>query len=198
MEQYRAVRSERLHAGDWEEAALETMARSGVRTLTIPALAESLGVTKGSFYWHFATIDSLIVSALRRWEADDRQTLDEFARISDPARRLRSAFEEAIRFERSQSLYVTLTATSSDAAVAHVLRRVSHRRIRFLTAAYSDLGLPPAEARARALLAYTAYLGIIHLRRQAIEGVRSDRELQAYVSHAERTLIPKRKRRSVR
>jgi AcrR family transcriptional regulator len=198
MEQYRAVRSERLHAADWEEAALETMARAGIRTLTIPALAESLGVTKGSFYWHFDTIDSLIVSALRRWEVADRETLDEFAKVSDPARRLRSAFEEAIRLERSQALYVTLTATSADPAVAHVLRRVSQRRIRFLTAAFSELGLPPVEARARALLAYTAYLGIIHLRRQAMEGVRSDRELQAYVSHAERTLIPKPKRRRSR
>ncbi|HSP17662.1 MAG TPA: helix-turn-helix domain-containing protein [Thermoanaerobaculia bacterium] len=194
MDQYRPVRYERLHAANWEEAALETVAASGLRTLTIPALAESLGVTKGSFYWHFDSIDSLIASALRRWEAADRETLDELAKISDPARRLRSAFEEAIRLERSQALYVTLTATSADPAVAQVLRRVSQRRIRFLAAAYRELGFAPAGAKERALLAYTAYLGMIHLRRQSIEGVRTGRELQAYVAHAERTLIPKRRR----
>lgn len=190
MDQYRSVRWERRNADDWQEAALDVIAASGIDALAIPSLAESLGVTKGSFYWHFSSLDELIAAALQRWEVADRITVEEMAAVSDPARRLRGAFEEAMRLERSQSLYVTL-ASASDSAVVQVLRRVSQRRVRFLTAAYRELGLRPTEAHQRALLTYTAYLGIIHLRRQAVEGLRSARDVEAYVTHAARTLIPR-------
>jgi AcrR family transcriptional regulator len=192
--QYRAVRSGPRDAADWENAALDAIAASGVRAVTIPALAETLGVTKGSFYWHFDGLDSLITAALRRWENADRRTIEEFEKIKDPGRRLRGAFSEAMALDRAQSLYVTLAATS-DPAVLQVLRRVSRRRMRFLNDAYSELGLEPEEAYERALLTYTAYLGVIHLRRQSFEGLRSINDVDSYVDHASRTLIPSPKRK---
>ena len=42
----------------------------------------------------------------------------------------------------------------------------------------------------RALLAYSAYVGALHLRRQRARGLNSERDLAAYVAHAVRTLIP--------
>jgi AcrR family transcriptional regulator len=184
----RAARS----AEDWEEAALDSIAAGGIRSLAIPALAASLGVTKGSFYWHFDTLQSLIAAALRRWERADLHSIAELERIADPRRRLRAAFAEGMQVARAQSLYVTLT-DASEPSVVRLLRRVSNRRIRFLTAAYAESGFAPAEARHRALLTYTAYLGVIHLRRQSVAGLRSDREIQDYAAHAARTLIPKRR-----
>jgi AcrR family transcriptional regulator len=176
-------------AGDWEEAALDTMAAGGIRSLAIPALATTLGVTKGSFYWHFESLEALIAASLRRWEAADREVIEELGRIADPKARLKAAFGEATRGNRAHALYVTL-GVSDDAAVTNVLRRVSRRRIRFLAGAFEDMGRKPAEARTRALLAYTAYLGMIHLKRQAFEGLRAARDVEAYAAHAARTLIP--------
>jgi hypothetical protein len=43
--------------------------------------------------------------------------------------------------------------------VATTLRRVTERRLAFLTQLYTELGLSPARARDRGLLAYTAFLG---------------------------------------
>ena len=43
-----------LTAADWAEAALQLIAEKGLGALTVSALAARLGVTKGSFYWHFA------------------------------------------------------------------------------------------------------------------------------------------------
>jgi hypothetical protein len=40
-------------AADWAEAALQLIAEAGLGALTVDALAARLGVTKGSFYWHF-------------------------------------------------------------------------------------------------------------------------------------------------
>ena len=53
---------------DWTEAALQLIAEAGLGALTVQALAARLGVTKGSFYWHFASRSELLHTALERWE----------------------------------------------------------------------------------------------------------------------------------
>ena len=88
MEQHRLVRDGRRSAESWEDAALDAIAESGMRSFTIPALAKTPGVTKGSFYWYFDALDSLIAAALKRWENVDRETLDQLVNVADPAQRL--------------------------------------------------------------------------------------------------------------
>ena len=38
---------------DWTRAALEVIAAEGVGGVKVEPLANRLGITKGSFYWHF-------------------------------------------------------------------------------------------------------------------------------------------------
>src|SRR5260370_37373440 len=57
-----------LTAADWAEAALQLIAEAGLSALTAEALATRLGVTKGSFYWHFKGRSELLADALGRWE----------------------------------------------------------------------------------------------------------------------------------
>ena len=61
----------RLSAADWEQAALETLAENGLAAVAVESLARRLGVTKGSFYWHFPTREALIQATIERWEHDD-------------------------------------------------------------------------------------------------------------------------------
>ena len=49
-----------LTATDWERAALELIAERGVQALAIEPLARRMGITKGSFYWHFASREALL------------------------------------------------------------------------------------------------------------------------------------------
>ena len=53
----------------WAEAALGAIATGGIKAVAVEPLAARLGVTKGSFYWHFADRRALIDAALERWEA---------------------------------------------------------------------------------------------------------------------------------
>jgi AcrR family transcriptional regulator len=61
----------RLSTQDWEHGALELIAEQGVGALAVEALARRLGVTKGSFYWHFRNREALLHAALERWEEHD-------------------------------------------------------------------------------------------------------------------------------
>ena len=68
-------RSGRLSAEDWAQAALDLIAEQGVAAVAVEPLARRLGVTKGSFYWHFPSRDALLQAALERWEANEQESV---------------------------------------------------------------------------------------------------------------------------
>lgn len=153
-----------LTAADWAEAALQLIAEAGLRAVTVGALAARLGVTKGSFYWHFQSRDELLAAALARWE---RRTIEEVVQaldaIPDYRKRLQLIFEASSQAPRARSLYASLAAAADEPAVRAVLARVGAARIDYLDVCYRKLGIPPAEARSRAVLAYAAYRGLLQL-----------------------------------
>ena len=176
-------------AEDWEEAALEAFASGGVRAASIPSIARSLGVTKGSFYWHFRSLDDLVEAALRRWEERDRALLEKLGAFDDPRQRLLGVFDESMHAPQAQALFVALGGSSIPMVTA-AIRRVSDRRIRFLAAAYAELGFGEVEAHNRALLVYAAYAGLLHLRNESSPWLRSAKNVDAFIKHAVDTLVP--------
>lgn len=170
---------------DWEDAALSAIAAEGLPSLTIPKLARSLDVTKGSFYWHFASLQELIEKSLDRWDERDRDALEELLQILDPRRRLAALFAQAMERTEAHGLYVALASSTAPQA-ARIVRRISSRRLKFLIESYAEAGLKRDQARAQALLAYTAYVGALHLH------LSRKQDLDGYVAHAIRILIPAR------
>ena len=63
----------RLSAADWQQAALDALSEGGLQHIAIEMIAKRLGVTKGSFYWHFESRDALIQSALELWESQEQE-----------------------------------------------------------------------------------------------------------------------------
>jgi AcrR family transcriptional regulator len=57
-----------LQPSDWIEAALARLSALGVDAVRIEVLARDLGVSKGSFYWHFRDRQDLLDNALIYWE----------------------------------------------------------------------------------------------------------------------------------
>src|SRR5690606_27509036 len=87
-------RTGRLSAEDWAQAALELIAEQGVAAVAVEPLARRLGVTKGSFYWHFPSREALLQAALERWETVEQQAVfGTLERVPDPRERLRSLFQ---------------------------------------------------------------------------------------------------------
>ncbi|MFE9446183.1 TetR/AcrR family transcriptional regulator [Streptomyces sp. NPDC006602] len=155
---------------DWSTAALRAMARGGVAAVSVNALAGELGTTRGSFYWHFKDRDALLTAALETWEQDNTAALiSELGDIADPRQRLTALFTTALGQESINGLEPAIVAHADHPAVAPVLRRVTERRIAYLTDLYTDLGLAPAPARRQAVATYAAYLGWLELRRCACD-----------------------------
>jgi AcrR family transcriptional regulator len=57
-----------LKREDWLRAARLALLRGGVEAVRVEKLARALGVTKGSFYWHFTGRQELLELLLREWE----------------------------------------------------------------------------------------------------------------------------------
>ena len=70
-------RSSRLRATDWVDAALVllTAEDGGEHGVTISRLCRTLGVTKGSFYWHFRDLDALWEAMAVRWQKENRRRI---------------------------------------------------------------------------------------------------------------------------
>lgn len=157
-----------LTASDWAEAALQLIAEAGLGALTVGTLASRLGVTKGSFYWHFKGRPELLSAALTRWEQHaTTEAMTALDAVPDYRRRLEMMLDAAAQPPRARSLYAALAEAGEDPVVRQVLNRVATARIDYLEVCYRHLGFLPAVARARAVFAYAAYRGLLQLAREA-------------------------------
>ncbi len=59
--------SARIDGNAWIQAALSILAERGISGVRVETLAKQLGVTKGSFYWHFKDRDALFDALLDSW-----------------------------------------------------------------------------------------------------------------------------------
>jgi AcrR family transcriptional regulator len=182
----------RLTRDDWTGAALTALAEGGLPAVAVEPLATRLGTTKGSFYWHFANREALLEAALTRWE--ERTTTEVIAEIDhapeDPAGRLRLLIIRVIGMAERDPVGPALLANAGHPLVAPLLARVTEARLGIITRLFGQLGLPAAEARSRALLAYSAFLGhaqLAHSTPNLLPHTREDR--REYLDHALSTLI---------
>lgn len=170
-----------LRAEDWVRAALDAATEGGTAAIGIEALAERLGATKGSFYWHFPSRDALVTAALEEWErGETEQVIERFALVRDPVERLRALALGAFLDRTGGLRDAALSASTADPIVGPIVRRVTRRRVEYLTHTFAELGWPPDGARHRALLVYSAYIGLFHHLRADPDRALDDDELRDY------------------
>ena len=141
-------RGPRLSAEDWARGALDLIAEEGVAAVAVEPLARRLGVTKGSFYWHFPSREALLKAALERWEQVELEEV--FARveaIAEPRERMRELFRRVAHEVKSHVIYSELLKALDHPVVQPVMQRVSKRRLDYLMLAFRQLGMARAEAQ---------------------------------------------------
>jgi AcrR family transcriptional regulator len=151
----------RLDRQAWVQTALDAIAEGGLAAVAVVPLAKQLGVTKGSFYWHFANREALVDAALAEWEQSHTAAViaEIEATSDDPLQQLRLLFRRVTELAARDRIELALLANADHPTVHPVLDRVTRRRINFTAGLFQRFGLSRAQAKRRALLAYSAYLG---------------------------------------
>lgn len=181
----------RLSASDWQQAALDALSEGGLQNIAIEMIAKRLGVTKGSFYWHFDSRDALIQAALELWESQEQeQVFGRLDALPDAQARLTALVSLVASELKAHKIYSELLKAIDHPLVKPVLERVSKRRIDYLTASFRQAGLPRKQALNRALLVYASYVGFLQLNLQLGYPKLSHAEFEQYVGHLTETLIP--------
>lgn len=148
----------RLGPEEWVRAGLKALAKSGASALKADKLAASLGVSRGSFYWHFADVPTFHAAVLKRWrEVALENIIRDIETTSDPFEALlRRAFTGNSGIESAVRAWAT-----ADAQARKAVEAVDAERIRYLQKLLTDAGIAGDVAEMRARAMNWTYLGYV-------------------------------------
>jgi AcrR family transcriptional regulator len=152
--------NQRLGRQQWIDAGLRALASQGIDAVRVERLAEALGVTKGSFYWHFKNRGALLEALLETWQARATNAIiDQVeAKGGDAVARLQTLF--TIVSEADGRLDREIRGWAAQDEIARrALDHVDRRRLGYLETLFLVIGFTAAEAVARARLVYYALIG---------------------------------------
>jgi AcrR family transcriptional regulator len=166
--------SKRLTAHDWIDFGLTTLAHEGFDALKADVLARKLGVSRGSFYWHFADLGVFHARVIEQWKQETTEAIiADNERFASNPERLDALLYRA--FGRGAVLEVRMRAwAENNAAAARALAAIDRRRRGYIERLLVEAGIAPPLAATRTLVLYWTYLGAA-LSRSKLAGAPLDR-----------------------
>jgi AcrR family transcriptional regulator len=144
----------------WVDAALRALATGGPDAVRVETLANSLGVSKGGFYWHFADRGALLAEMLDSWEMATVE--DVIVRVEsqppDPRAKLQHLFELASGVDLAVELALRDWARR-DGDVAERVRKVDNRRMAYLRSLFGQFCEDGDDVEARSMLVFSLFIG---------------------------------------
>jgi AcrR family transcriptional regulator len=165
MEVARVTGEERepvLGREDWLAAALELLMSEGVEAIRITRLAKMLGVTRGSFYWHFEDRDDLLSGCIDFWRRKNTRAIQEAVAGEQDLKAgvfaLFAAWMTPGRFDPALDMAVRDWAKRSE-TVRGLLQDEDSQRLRLIADFLERCGLSRQEAKVRAQIIYYGQIG---------------------------------------
>lgn len=154
-----------LNVDSWIGAAMRVLSKKGIESVRVEPLAKMLGVTKGSFYWHFSDRGALLDAMLQSWR--QQATLAIIDRMErgkpDPLDRLRalialpqtpgSRVVDGAEVEASIRLWAR-----TDPKAAATIREIDRLRLDYIASLLEATNRSPGAGRASAVLVYAFIL----------------------------------------
>lgn len=155
-----------LQRFDWLLKALEIFVEEGIDSIRITRLADDLGVTRGSFYWHFQNREDLIDSLVSFWKDKNTAAItDSVAQASSLADGIFRFFETCIddsQFDPRLDLALREWARRST-EIRALLDHEDETRIEALRQFYLRFDYPMPQALIRARVLYYSQIGFYAL-----------------------------------
>ncbi len=150
----------RLGRDTWLREALNALYEHGIDRVKVEVLSRRLGVTKGSFYWHFKDRDDLLQAMIDYWEATQLgfvQRVDD-APHAEPGSRLAALMAFIHAKDSRHDIAIRAWALVNPYA-ASAVGAVDRRRMAFVERVFSQLGFDPFESKLRARVLYFYQVG---------------------------------------
>ena len=156
----------RLSRDDWLDAAFDAVAEGGFDKVRVLVLAEKLGVTRGSFYWHFTDHADLIAALLSRWREREAVINNSIPgdELSDPHAVLEALLDAALAHAGSELKNIRFELAlrglaRRDPAVEKILINVDDLRMELFEKKFRRLTDDAEKATELAVLFYLAITG---------------------------------------
>jgi AcrR family transcriptional regulator len=168
------VANVRTPRGAWVDTALKALAAGGPDAVRVEALAVSLGVSKGGFYWHYTDRKALLAEMLDAWEKTFVE--DVIARVesqpAEPRAKLQQLFDMASSVDFAVELAIRDWARR-EGDVAKRVRRVDNRRMEYLRSLFGQFLADEDDVEARSMLAFSLFIGSYFIAAQHRDKTRS-------------------------
>jgi AcrR family transcriptional regulator len=151
--------ADQLSAQDWLDHGLKALATRGFSALKAEPLAKEMGVSRGSFYWHFADIGAFHAAILKHWREVAAEAIianvEAAAGNDDPLTvLLRQVFSEKLALERAVRSWAAF-----DVEARYAVMAIDRRRLDYVERLIRARGVAPDIAQTRAQILYWAFLG---------------------------------------
>ena len=146
----------------WVDAGLRALAAGGPDAIRVEALAQSLGVTKGGFYWHFDDRRALLEEMLDTWERAGVDEVIERVEAGGGDGRAKLRRLSALAASSDEPLRIDLAVRDwarREQAVADRLRRVDNRRMDYVRSLFGAFCPDEDDVEARCMVFYSLWIG---------------------------------------
>ncbi|MEU0313081.1 TetR/AcrR family transcriptional regulator [Nocardioides sp. NPDC006273] len=149
-----------VNRADYHEAALRVLAEEGAGAVKVTRLCSELGVTTGSFYGYFGSLDGFVDEFLEYWSESQTARVIEIANAQgDPAERIRLLKRLGSSLPHAAEGAIRAWA-GTNPAVAKMQVKVDKRRLDALTDALRPAARDAREARVLGTMAMTLLVGL--------------------------------------
>src|SRR5215469_15980435 len=144
------IMTKRLTVRDWIDFAVKTLAHEGFDALKADVLARKLGVSRGSFYWHFTDLGAFHAGIIEHWRQRTTEAIIADLERYDPGE---ERLEALVRrgFGHDAVLEIRMRAwADTNAEAARVISDIDRRRRAYMEQMLVDAGIAPSLAATRA------------------------------------------------
>jgi len=153
----------KLSKDNWIIAALDLLSSRESSGVSIVKLSKILGVSRGSFYYHFNSLNDLIDAMIARWEESviDKGFVSSRMSASNPDEEIRNLIEFVTHLSDKQDLMFRQWAAFNDHVRQH-MERLDQQRLSFMTEMFQRLAKDESRGAAYAKIAFYGYIGCLN------------------------------------